>query len=55
MDVSLLLALALLRELAPADFIKEMYLLPQLETLFLSSCSGCNQFKGSPNTPVIAL
>ena len=41
--------------LHPAKFIKGIRLLPQLETLFLAGRSGGNLFKGTPNTPVLAL
>ena len=39
----------------PAGFVKEIRELSRMEDLFISGCSGCNLFKGVPNTPVMAL
>jgi len=39
----------------PAQFVKEVRELPRVEGLFVEGRSGCNLFKGIPNTPVIAL
>jgi len=39
----------------PAHFVKEVRELPRVEGLFVEGRSGCNLFKGIPNTPVIAL
>ncbi|XP_065915901.1 uncharacterized protein [Dysidea avara] len=39
----------------PAQFVKEVRELPKVEGLFVEGRSGCNLFKGVPNTPVIAL
>ena len=39
----------------PAEFVKEIKELPRIEGLFIEGHSGCNLFKGIPNTPVMAL
>ena len=41
--------------ITPAGFVKEIRELPKLEGLFIKGRSGCNLFKGVPNTPVLAL
>ena len=40
---------------SPAQFVQEVRELPRVEGLFVEGCSGCNLFKGIPNTPVLAL
>lgn len=38
-----------------AGFVKGIRELPKMEGLFIQGNSGCNLFKGVPNTPVLAL
>ena len=39
----------------PAGFVQELVELPIYDSLFLPGISGCNLFKGVPNTPVLAM
>ena len=39
----------------PAQFIKESRMLPMKEPLFMTGPLGANLFKGTPNTPVLAM